>query len=81
MTRVLIVDDEPQIRRILSLLLSERGYKTAVAESGEEALSMQTGFQPDIVLLDISLPEMNGLETMKRLIAVEPCPTCIMMTA
>ena len=81
MSRVLIVDDEPQIRRILSLLLSERGYETATAESGEEALSMQVGFQPDIVLLDINLPEMSGLETMKRLLALEPQPICIMMTA
>ena len=81
MSRILIVDDEPQIRRILSALLADRGYETAAAESGEEALSMRAGFQPDIVLLDINLPEMDGIETMTRLIADDPRLPCIMMTA
>jgi DNA-binding NtrC family response regulator len=81
MSRILIVDDEPQIRRILSALLTERGHKTETAESGEEALAKRAGFRPDIVLLDVNLPEMDGIEALKRLLADEPRLTCIMMTA
>jgi DNA-binding NtrC family response regulator len=81
MSRILIVDDEPQILRILSVLLTERGYETATAESGEKALSLQAGFRPKVALLDLSMPGMDGLETMKRLLAADPRLTCIMMTA
>jgi len=81
MSRILIVDDEPQIRRILSTLLAERGHETAAAESGETALLMRAGFRPDIVLLDVNLPEMDGIETMKRLLADDTRLICIMMTA
>ena len=81
MSRILIVDDEPQICRILSALLAERGHETAAAESGEEALSKHVAFRPDIVLLDINLPGMNGIETLKRLLTADPQLTCIMMTA
>ena len=81
MSRILIVDDEPQIRRILSVLLAEHGHETAAAESGKEALSIQAVFRPDMVLLDVSLPEMDGIETMKRLLADVPQLACIIMTA
>jgi DNA-binding NtrC family response regulator len=79
--RILIVDDELPIRRILSALLTEKGYETAEAENGEEALSLRAGFRPDVVLLDLSMPGMNGLETMKRLHEADNRPACIMMTA
>ena len=81
MSRILIVDDEPQIRRILAALLAERGHKTETAESGEEALLKRAGFRPDIVLLDVNLPEMDGIEALKRLLADDPQLACIMMTA
>ena len=81
MTNILIVDDEPQIRRILSVLLNEHGHKTAAAESGEDAVSMQAGFRPDIVILDVSLPGIDGFETMKRLLAADQRLICVMMTA
>jgi DNA-binding NtrC family response regulator len=81
MSRILIVDDELQIRRILSVLLTERGYEIAASETGEEALVLQPKFQPDIVLLDINLPGIGGLETLKNLLAQDPRTVCIMMTA
>ena len=81
MSRILIVDDEPQICRILSVLLAEHGYETSSAESGEDALPAQSSFRPDIVLLDVNMPGINGIETMKRLLAADPRLVCIMMTA
>jgi DNA-binding NtrC family response regulator len=81
MNSVLIVDDEKQIRRILSVLLAEHGYEVREAESGELALALQPEFQPDIVLLDLSLPGMDGLEVLQKLCARAPQPDCIMMTA
>jgi DNA-binding NtrC family response regulator len=81
MSRILIVDDELQIRRILSVLLSERGYEIATAETGEAALAMQPNFKPETVLLDINLPGIGGLETLKKLLVQDPRLDCIMMTA
>ncbi len=79
--RILVVDDEKQIRRILSVLLVEHNYEVAEASSGEEALRLQPEFQPALVLLDLSLPGMDGLETLKQLMQAASPPEIIMMTA
>lgn len=81
MNRILIVDDEKQIRRILSVLLAERGYEVAEAESGEEALSRFSELRPTLVLLDLSLPGMDGLEVLRQLLERDPQLDCIIMTA
>lgn len=81
MPRVLIVDDEAQIRRILSVMLDERGFETAEAQSGEQAIELAEQFRPDIVLLDINLPGADGLSTLKSLLGADQRPDCIMMTA
>ncbi len=81
MTRVLVVDDEPQIRRIVSVLLAEQGYEVAEAESGEAAVEGQPAFRPDLALVDLSLPGIDGLETLRRLQSRDPRPDCVMMTA
>jgi two-component system NtrC family response regulator len=62
-------------------LLAEHGYEVREAESGESALELQPEFQPDIVLLDLSLPGMDGMEVLQKLLARAPQPDCIMMTA
>jgi two-component system KDP operon response regulator KdpE len=59
-TRVLVVDDEPQIRRALSLNLGARGYEVVEASTGEGALTAVADEHPDIVLLDLGLPGMDG---------------------
>lgn len=61
MTRILVVDDEPQIRRALDLNLQAREYTVIVAATGEAALQMTATEHPDLVLLDLGLPGMNGL--------------------
>jgi len=67
MTRVLVVDDEPQIRRALSINLRARGYEVDVAASGEEALQRAAGRVPDVVVLDLGLPGIDGVEVIRGL--------------
>jgi len=65
--RILVVDDEPQIRRTLRATLAPLGYEVADAPSGEAALEALGEARPDLVLLDLNLPGMNGLETCRRI--------------
>ncbi|MEO6123595.1 MAG: response regulator transcription factor [Ilumatobacteraceae bacterium] len=67
MIKVLVVDDEPQIRRALSLNLGARGYEVFVATSGEAALNVVAGGHPDMVLLDLGLPGMDGIMVLEAL--------------
>jgi two-component system KDP operon response regulator KdpE len=60
MTRVLVVDDEPQIRRALALHLGARGYEVLQADTGERGMQMAASEHPDVVLLDLGLPGMDG---------------------
>ncbi len=67
MTRILVVDDEPQIRKALSVNLVARGYDVDLAGSGEEALALAASHRPDLVLLDIGLPGIDGVEVVRGL--------------
>jgi len=64
---ILIIDDEIQIRRLLNITLSANGYKISEAASGQEGLYMAASIQPVLIILDLGLPDMDGLETIKRL--------------
>jgi two-component system KDP operon response regulator KdpE len=64
---VLVVDDEPQILRALRINLRARGYDVAVASDGTEALDAATGSPPDVVVLDLGLPDMDGVDVIARL--------------
>ncbi|MCB0963532.1 MAG: response regulator, partial [Acidimicrobiales bacterium] len=67
MSRILVVDDEPQIRRALATNLRARGYEVDQAATGEEALRSASGHPPDLVLLDVGLPGIDGLEVIEAL--------------
>jgi len=69
--RVLVADDDPHTREILSRFLGERGFDIATASDGELALAEIGKFQPDVVLLDIRMPNMDGVECLRRIIADE----------
>ncbi len=77
---VLIIDDEPGILTTLSGVLNDEGYRTLTAESGEEAVSLYREHQPDIVFLDIWLPDRDGLETLEALRAADPAAAVVMMS-
>jgi len=64
---VLVIDDEPQIRRLLTLTVESAGYRVLTAEKGQEGLVLAAQHRPALVLLDLGLPDLNGLEVLRRL--------------
>ena len=64
---VLVVDDEPQIRRVLRATLSSNGYEVIEAQSGQEAIEMVVTERPELILLDVNMPGMNGLEACNKI--------------
>lgn len=64
---VLVVDDEPQIRRFLDISLRAQGHRTMLAASGAEGLAMFTARPADLVVLDLGLPDLDGLDVLKEL--------------
>jgi diguanylate cyclase (GGDEF)-like protein len=65
--RILVVDDEEDLRYMLARLLEAHGYDVAVAADGETAVAMAPDFLPDLVLLDVAMPAMDGVEVVRRL--------------
>lgn len=64
---MLLIEDEPQMRRFLRAMLAARGYRLVEAETGGEGIAQATTRNPDLVLLDLGLPDMEGLEVTRRL--------------
>jgi two-component system nitrogen regulation response regulator NtrX len=77
---ICLIDDEPAILNTLSSILEDEGYQVLVAKSGLEALKIVRSEAPDLVILDIWMPEMDGLETLKRLRAQFPSILVVMMS-
>lgn len=65
--KILIVDDEPNIVLSLEFLMQQSGYQVAVARDGAEAMEKMAGFRPDLVLLDVMLPQINGFELCQKI--------------
>ncbi len=80
MHSILIVDDESSIRQSLRGVLEDEGYKTSVAESGEACLDVLRKRRFDVVLLDVWLPGMDGLETLEKIRETENAPEVIMIS-
>jgi len=78
--KILVVDDEPEVRQLMEHFLTERGYEVRIAENGRLALAALDTFMADVVLLDMHMPEMDGLETLKRLAVRSPSLPVIMVT-
>jgi len=77
---ILIVDDEESIRKSLGDILGDEGYEVVVAASGREALDVLAEAQPSLALLDIAMPEMDGIETLRRFRETRPEMQVIMIT-
>jgi two-component system nitrogen regulation response regulator NtrX len=80
MPNILIVDDEPGIRQSLKGVLEDEGYKTSSAESGEACLETLAERAFDVILLDVWLPGIDGLETLQRIRDLEGAPEVIMIS-
>ncbi|MFC1857822.1 sigma-54-dependent transcriptional regulator [Thermodesulfobacteriota bacterium] len=81
MSDILIIDDDDQLRKSFHKLLTEEGYRIKSAASGEAGLDLIETQIPDLVVLDMRLPGMNGLETFKKIHDIEPKLPVIIMTA
>ncbi len=80
MSRILIVDDEPGIRQSLKGVFDDEGFSTDVVSSGEECLKKIRETAYDLVLLDIWLPGIDGIETLRRLREISPVTRVIMIS-
>ncbi|KKN54020.1 hypothetical protein LCGC14_0596700, partial [marine sediment metagenome] len=67
MTKVLVVDDTPDMAKLMARAVQDQGYEAIVAGDGPHALEMASAERPDVVLLDIMMPRMNGIEVLRRL--------------
>lgn len=79
-TTLLIVDDEAMIRNLLEKILSKEGYKILTAKDGLEALEVMESSKVDIVISDMKMPRMNGLELLKRIKKERPDIGVVIMT-
>jgi two-component system KDP operon response regulator KdpE len=76
--KILVVDDEPHIRRVMRVILAGQGYQIVEARSGEGALEKLREFLPDLVLLDLNMPGMGGLETCRTIRATSDVPIIVL---
>src|SRR5271165_5327609 len=75
---ILVVDDEPQITRVLRTSLNAQGYEIRVANDGETALEIVKDFAPDLVITDLAMPHMNGIELCRRLRKMSQVPILVL---
>ena len=80
MAKILIVDDDKTICELLRLYIEKEGFETSIANDGREALNQFNSFHPDLVLLDIMLPELDGWQVCREIRKTSDCPI-IMLTA
>jgi len=71
MKKLLIVDDEPSLRELYRAAFSFEGYDVVLATDGPEAIEMASKENPNLVIMDIRMPGMNGLETMAQLLSID----------
>ena len=79
--RVLVVDDERRQRDILQMILEAEGYETTAAGNGRQALQVAEGAGFDVVLTDLKMPDLNGIELLSEILKLQPPPLVILMTA
>jgi two-component system, OmpR family, KDP operon response regulator KdpE len=76
--RILLVDDEPSIRRAVAMLLESRGYQVDVAHTGAAGLRMAEARCPDLVILDLGLPDLDGTDVCRRLQQISRAPVIVL---
>ena len=79
--RILVVDDDPDLREFLQLMLTSMGFEVTSAANGREALDVMDGHDPDLILLDMKMPVMNGWEFCRAVDGRDACPPIVVLTA
>jgi two-component system KDP operon response regulator KdpE len=77
-SRILVVDDEPQLTRVLRTGLKSRGYDVLAAEDGERGFRLFQEWKPDLIIADLAMPNMDGLELCRRIRAISQVPIIIL---
>lgn len=81
MSKVLVIDDQPGIRRLLVEVLAEEGYTVITASNGYEGVQQVKDEHPNLILMDMKMPGMDGIETLRELKRIGEADKVIMMTA
>ncbi|MCE5285929.1 MAG: response regulator [Pelosinus sp.] len=79
--KILVIDDQPGIRRLLTEVLQDEGYEVATAENGYDGLQAAKEISPAVILMDMKMPGMDGIETLRELKQIGQQDKVIMMTA
>jgi two-component system KDP operon response regulator KdpE len=77
-THILVIDDEPQILRALRTILTAKNFRVSTASRGEEGLALAAATLPDLIILDLGLPDMDGIEVCSRLREWTRCPIVVL---
>ena len=80
MAKILIVDDEPYIRSFLSTLLSHKGYNVTLAEDGQKGLDRFVLEQPDVMVLDLQMPRMDGVTVLRQVRGLNPLQPVVILS-
>ena len=80
MAKILVIDDEPGIRGLLDTLLSRKGYDVALASSGQKGLELFRRERPDVIVLDLKMPGMDGLTVLQQVRSLDPKQLVIILT-
>jgi CheY-like chemotaxis protein len=79
--KILVVDDEPDVRQVFELALARNGFEVTPVESGADAVAAASQVSYDLAFVDIAMPGMDGVETLKQLRAISPRTQVVMITA
>ena len=80
MAKILVIDDEQSIRNLLDTLLRRKGYDVVLADSGRKGLDLFRREHPDVIVLDLKMPEMDGLTVLRQIRSLDPKKPVIILT-
>ena len=80
MPKVLVIDDQPDVRTLTGMLLKHLGYDVVLADNGQKGLDLYRQEHPDVIVLDLTMPGMDGIEVLKLIRSVDPIQPVIVVT-
>jgi len=78
---VLVVDDQPGVRYLLDVIIAEEGHRVKLARNGYEAVDAVKNSRPDLVIMDVRMPQMGGIEALGKIKIISPQTAVVLMTA